>query len=57
MEKNLSHMGKDEKWLHSQIKAHGAKTVEDVLLATCDRNDKVTIYLKENKKDAKEMLM
>lgn len=57
MEKNLSHMGKDEKWLHSQIAAQGAKKVEDVLLATCDRNDKVTVYLKENKKEAKEMLM
>lgn len=57
MEKNLSHMGKDEKWLHSQITAQGAKKVEDILLATCDRNDKVTVYMKENKKEAKEMLM
>ena len=57
MKKNLSHMGKDEKWLHSQITAQGAKKVEEVLLATCDRNDKVTVYMKENKKEAKEMLM
>ena len=50
-------MGKDEKWLHSQITAQGVKKVEEVLLATCDRNDKVTVYMKENKKEAKEMLM
>ena len=57
MEKNLKHMGKDEKWLHHQITARGAKQTEDVLLATCDRSDKVTVYLKEYKKEAKELLM
>ena len=57
MEKNLKHMGKDEKWLHSQITARGAKQVEDVLLATCDRADKVTVYLKNNKKEPKDVLM
>lgn len=57
MEENLKHMGKDEKWLHSQITAQGAKKTEDVLLATCDRSDKVTVYLKENKKDPRDVLM
>lgn len=57
MEKNLKHMGKDEKWLHSQITARGAKQVEDVLLATCDRSDKVTVYLKNNKKEPNDVLM
>ena len=57
MEKNLKHMGKDEKWLHSQITARGAKQVEDVLLATCDRSDKVTVYMKNNKKEPKDVLM
>lgn len=57
MSENLKHMGKDEKWLHSQITARGAKQVEDVLLATCDRSDKVTVYLKENKKEPKNVLI
>lgn len=57
MEENLKHMGKDEKWLHSQITARGAKQVEDVLLATCDRSDKVTVYLKKNKKESKDVLI
>lgn len=57
MEENLKNMGKDEKWLHSQITAQGAKEMEDVLLATCDRSDKVTVYLKENKKNPKDVLI
>ncbi|MGN0160076.1 MAG: DUF421 domain-containing protein [Lachnospiraceae bacterium] len=57
MEENLKHMGKNEKWLHSQITARGAKQVEDVLLATCDRSDKVTVYLKKNKKESKDVLI
>ncbi|MGN0497343.1 MAG: DUF421 domain-containing protein [Lachnospiraceae bacterium] len=57
MEENLKNMGKDEKWLHSQITAQGAKEPKDVLLATCDRSDKVTVFLKENKKEAKDVLI
>lgn len=57
MEENLRHMGKDEKWLHGQITALGAKQEEDVLLATCDRSDKVTVYLKKNKKGSKDVLI
>lgn len=57
MEENLRHMGKDEKWLHGQITALGAKQKEDVLLATCDRSDKVTVYLKKNKKGPKDVLI
>ena len=57
MEENLKHTGNDEKWLHNQIKAQGAKQVEDVLLATCDMSNQVTVYLKSNQKEAKEVLM
>lgn len=53
MEENLRHTGNDEKWLNGQIKAHGAKQIEDVLLATCDISNKVTVYLKSDKKEAK----
>ncbi|MGN0326377.1 MAG: DUF421 domain-containing protein [Lachnospiraceae bacterium] len=57
MSENLKHTGNDEKWLHGQIKAQGAKKVEDVLLATCDLSNQVTVYLKENKKEAKDVLL
>lgn len=57
MKENLKHIGKDEKWLHGQITAQGAKQVEDVLLATCDMSNKVTIYLKKNKKEIKDVLI
>lgn len=57
MEDNLKHTGRDEKWLLRQMKAHGAKQVEDVLLATCDMSGNVTVYLKDNKKEAKDVLI
>lgn len=57
MEKNLKHTGNDEKWLQNQIKAQGAKQIEDVLLATCGTSNQVTVYLKSNRKEAKDVLM
>lgn len=57
MEENLKHTGNDEKWLQSQIKAQGAKQIEDVLLATCDASNQVTVYLKSNRREAKNVLM
>lgn len=57
MEQNLRHTGKDEKWLKNQIKGQGAKAVEDVLLATCDSSNQVTVFLKNNRKETKDVLM
>ncbi|MGN1142378.1 MAG: DUF421 domain-containing protein [Oliverpabstia sp.] len=57
MEKNLQHTGKDEKWLLHQIKGQGADCVEDVLLATCDSDNKVTVFLKDNHKEMKDVLI
>lgn len=57
MRDNLKHTGKNEKWLHNQIKAMGAKTEEDVLLATCNAYGKVTVYLKEKNKKEGDVLM
>ncbi|MGN0347699.1 MAG: DUF421 domain-containing protein [Lachnospiraceae bacterium] len=50
MQDNLHHVGKDEKWLRAQIKAGGAKDISEVLLATCDCEGKVTVYLRANNK-------
>ena len=57
MEENLRHTGKDVKWLQKQIYAKGVKHIEDVLLATCDASNKVTVYLKVNQKAAKDVLI
>lgn len=57
MVENLKHTGNDEKWLLNQIKAQGAKKIEDVLLATCDMYNQITVYLKSNQKEAKNVLM
>lgn len=57
MRENLRHTGRDEKWLMSQIKGQGAGDVSDVLLATCDSLGQVTVFLKNAKKNAKNVLM
>lgn len=57
MRENLKHTGNDEKWLQNQIKGQGAKRIEDVLLATCDLSNQVTVYLKSNQDTAKNVLM
>lgn len=57
MEENLRHTGKDETWLLSHIKGQGAEQVEEVLLATCDMDGQLTVFLKENKKEAVDVLI
>jgi uncharacterized membrane protein YcaP (DUF421 family) len=57
MTENLRHTGNNEKWLHNQIKGQGATEISEVLLATCDSSNKVTVFLKENHKEAKDVLM
>jgi uncharacterized membrane protein YcaP (DUF421 family) len=56
MKENLKHTGKDEKWLLHQIKSQGAAGVEEVLLATCDLSDQVTVFLKTNQGKKKNVL-
>ena len=57
MKENLRHTGNDEKWLNSQIKGQGAKQIEDILLATCDSNNQLTVFMKENKKKTKDVFI
>jgi len=49
MENNLVNMNKDYRWLNKELKIKGIK-VDDILLATLDCNDKLTIYEKNTKK-------
>lgn len=46
MEKNLKSTGNNEKWLEKQIHAQGVSDISDIFLATCDQNDKLSIYVK-----------
>lgn len=57
MEENLRHTGNDENWLKKQIRGKGADHFSDVLLATCDTNNQVTVFLKTNRKETKDVLM
>lgn len=57
MEENLRHTGRDEKWLHNQIKGQGAERIEDVFLATCDASGQVTVYLKTGRRKGDSVLM
>ena len=54
---NLKHTGNNEAWLKNQMKGQGADKIEDVLLATCDISNKLVVYTKQTKKEAKDVLM
>lgn len=41
---NLKYTGKDIQWLKKELKAQGFSSIDDVMLATCDVNDKLTVY-------------
>lgn len=45
MEDNLKNMNKDNKWLYQQLEIKGYK-INEILLATLDLNEKITIYQK-----------
>lgn len=47
MYENLKHTGNDEKWLHHQLHGQGVKDVSEVLLATCDIHNTVTVFKKD----------
>ncbi len=57
MQKNLLHTGKDEIWLHRQLKAQGADNVRDVLLASVDMQNKLTVFLKNHDERNKDILI
>ncbi len=55
MPNNLKQMNKDEKWLLKELKIKGYK-LEDILLATLDINDKLTIYKQKENENIKNIL-
>ncbi|WP_167958436.1 DUF421 domain-containing protein [Anaerosporobacter faecicola] len=43
---NLKHTGKDENWLNKQLKVHQVQELSQVLLATCDSQNTLNVYIK-----------
>lgn len=56
MKHNLHHSGKNEKWLAAQLSAIGFPETKDVLLATCDLNNKLTVFPKNSEKPSEDIL-
>jgi uncharacterized membrane protein YcaP (DUF421 family) len=56
MPDNLKHTGKNEAWLHSQLKAHEINDIKDVFLATCDRNNTLHVYKKTDNLQSYDIL-
>ena len=56
MDHNLHHSGKDKKWLTAQLSALGFPDVKNVLLATCDLNNKLTIFAKNKGEHSEDVL-
>ena len=56
MEHNLHHSGKNKKWLTAQLSALGFPDVKHVLLATCDLNNKLTVFAKNRGEHSEDVL-
>lgn len=56
MHKNLHHIGKDEKWLHSQLTSQGFKSESEIFLALCDIHNKVTFFKKLEENPTRDIL-
>ena len=50
MYNNLENMNKTSEWLEKELKKKSYKTIEKILLATLDNNDKLVIYERNNDK-------
>lgn len=56
MENNMKAINKTKKWLDGQLKVQGYNNYDDILLATVDENEKVTVYKKNVKPDKNTVL-
>ena len=50
MEDILKGIGKDKRWLDSKLKEQNIKNISEIFLATCDKNENVSLYLNNKKK-------
>lgn len=56
MNNNLKNMGKEIIWLEQQLDIKGYKKLDNILLATLDCNEKLTVYDKNETKKIKNVL-
>lgn len=56
LDKNLSDMNKDKKWLDSNLKVLGYNNYDNIMLATLDINDKLKVYRKDVKSKKSSVL-
>ena len=56
MENNLKNMNKDINWLNKQLKVKGYNSLENIILATLDCEEKFTIYDKNEDENIKNVL-
>lgn len=56
MPNNLKNINKDKKWLMQQLKIKGYQELDNILLATVDVNDKVTIFERNTEAKIKDVL-
>lgn len=56
MKENLSNYNKTEEWLKKELKVRGYKDTSNILLATIDINEKLTVYEKNVKEETNDIL-
>lgn len=44
MDANLTHIGRDVRWLQKQLKAQGYISAEEIYLGLCDTERNLTLY-------------
>lgn len=54
LKENLEYTGNDETWLRKQLKSQNINTIEEIFLATCDSNNRLSVYQKENIQNSKD---
>lgn len=48
LRENLEYTGNDEIWLQKELVSQGIDKIDDVFFATCDSNNKLSIYSKKD---------
>ena len=56
MEKNLTIMNKDKKWLRHELKIQGYNDLSKILLVTLDKNNKIHVYKKDKNLHSPDIL-
>ncbi len=56
MKQNLENRNKKEEWLSHELKVMGYPNIENILLATLDDNEKITVYERNNEEKIEKVL-